>query len=61
MYLQIKFKLDNAAFKNENGQLNPAAIAREVYALADDIADGYSGGSIRDLNGNTLGRWDISR
>lgn len=47
---------DNAAFEEE-----PASeLARCLRAVADAVADGDTSGSVRDINGNTVGSWAVS-
>ena len=61
MELIIKINLDNAAFESKH------EIARCLSEVAGEIADTQaehpastsSAGFIRDINGNSVGQWDI--
>ena len=59
MELIIKINLDNAAFESK------FEIARCLSKTAGDILDtpgeapANSAGFIRDVNGNSVGQWDI--
>jgi hypothetical protein len=48
--------LGNAAF--DDGML-ATELGRIVRDVAEAIEEGVDGESIRDVNGNTVGRWDI--
>ena len=46
----------NAAFEGAARGQELGKLLREV---ATDLEAGYSGGPLRDLNGNTVGRWSV--
>lgn len=53
----LKFKTENAAFWDGNGVEEVARILRET---AEYVAHyGVHSGSIQDINGNTIGEWDL--
>jgi len=56
MNLKININLDNAAFEDEG------EISRILRKLADKISyDGrIDGGKIMDVNGNSVGTWEIT-
>lgn len=54
--LVVRVRCDNAAFA---GQDEPGEVARILRRVADDVANGYQGDSLRDLNGNTVGAWQF--
>lgn len=56
MKLKININLDNAAFEDEG------EISRILRQLADKISyDGrIDGGKIMDVNGNSVGTWEIT-
>lgn len=50
----LKIDLGNAAMGT------PEDVADALRSIASDVADGDESGIIRDLNGNTVGRWTVS-
>ena len=63
MKLKIEITMDNAAF--EDGEGNGAESARILERLAKEIND-YTlhpgpGGDLRDINGNKVGTWKVTR
>jgi hypothetical protein len=56
MSFTLKFKTDNAAFGDGAGAAEVARILRDV---ADKVANGRDYGSVQDINGNTVGDWDL--
>lgn len=57
--LQIQFKVGNAAFRDNEGNLDASTVADEVRGIAERIADGYTAGPVMDANGNTVGKWSL--
>jgi len=55
--VKIEFKTDNDAFANDNDEWE---IARILQLIARQIQDGYDNDKIRDINGNTIGSWEIT-
>ena len=60
MKITITFKLDNAAFKYDDGTLCQHEVANTVQIVQDHIEEGDTAGTIRDDNGNTVGKWAIT-
>ncbi len=58
--LTIRFSLENAAFRHEDDSLNYFEISRALQKIAKQIENGSDGGSVRDINGNTVGEWKIT-
>ena len=56
MKITIEFAVDNAAFD----ELPASEAARIVREVSDRIEGGEEGGMLRDINGNTVGRWDVA-
>lgn len=52
---KLEFATDSAAFDNGNREVEAARILREIIAKMEA---GSEGGPVRDLNGNTIGRWE---
>lgn len=50
----LSFDTDNAAFEDDPF----AEIARVLRATAEKVEDRNDMGTIRDLNGNTIGDWE---
>ena len=61
MKLTIEIKLDNAAFEGDNG-IEIARILRKLAAGMDGTfyTSGDSG-DLRDHNGNTCGKWKVTK
>lgn len=65
----VEFSCDNAAFSDEEGGAG-AEVARILRLLSEGARDGFMGGGawyhvepgtegrIRDVNGNTIGKWE---
>lgn len=57
MEFTMKINMDNAAFDRGDGR----ELARLLREAATRLADvGESDGTLRDINGNTVGSWEIS-
>ena len=55
--MKIEFDTDNAAFQDYN---YPAyEMARTIEAVAERVKNGEASGSIRDCNGNTIGKFEV--
>lgn len=50
----LKIDLGNAAMSS------PEDVAGALESVAAKVRDGRDEGGIRDLNGNTVGRWTVS-
>lgn len=57
MTLKIEFETDNAAFDDING---PAEIRRILSEIAGRIVLGSVSGNIRDINGNRIGKYELT-
>lgn len=55
MKLIIEIDLDNAAFRNDNMNLNKSDISEIVDKVTDKLREGFNDFKIRDTNGNTVG------
>jgi hypothetical protein len=53
---QLKFSLANEAFDN----LMSIEIARILREIAKQVERGADPANIRDINGNTIGKWQIT-
>ena len=53
---RLMIDTSNAAFE---GAARGRALAKLLREVAKDPEAGYSGGPLRDLNGNTVGRWSV--
>ena len=55
--LELKINMDNDAY---NGNAWKREVIRNLKQVIDQIADqDRDHGMIRDINGNTVGEWDI--
>ena len=62
MDITITINCDNAAFEDDNGGPEVARILRELAeACADGCGPPNLGGSIRDINGNTVGQVTVTQ
>jgi len=58
MRFSLSFNMDGAAF--DGGDNSADEVVRILYNLADHIhAQGFASSRIADVNGNTIGRWDV--
>ena len=55
MELVIRINLDNAAFHEDM----ESELKRIGENIASDVADGETGGNIRDSNGNRVGHFEV--
>ena len=61
MKLELEMNLDNAAFRDEDGNLDMESVARHLDRVADAIRRGAASScAIMDLNGNRCGSYSIS-
>ena len=61
MKLELEMNLDNAAFRDEDGNLDMESVARHLDRAADAIRRGATSScAIMDLNGNRCGSYSIS-
>lgn len=54
---KLSFSIDNAAFHEGYGREETARILKET---AQKVEEGYNSGKIRDINGNTIGSWEVN-
>lgn len=61
MKLELEMDLDNAAFRDEYGNLDMESVARHLDRVVDAIRRGVTSScALMDLNGNRCGRYTIS-
>lgn len=61
MKLELEMNLDNAAFRDGDGNLDMESVARHLDWVVDVILRGAaSSNAIMDLNGNRRWRYSIS-
>lgn len=58
--MEIKFDMDNDAFDFVTGRLAVGELDRIFQRISDSVWEGNTEGRIRDSNGNTVGRWEIT-
>lgn len=56
----LTINTDNAAFEDGLGYGKFSEIVRCVTSVAEKLADGNESGSVRDINGNTVGKFELS-
>ena len=59
MKLVIEMNLDNAAFHDDDGDLDMSAVAGHLDRVADKIRSGNTSNAIMDMNGNKCGTYEI--
>lgn len=61
--LRIEFKTGNAAFRDEDENLDRYAVANFLKEksedIAEDIENGYINGVLIDINGRKVGSWTL--
>ena len=57
MKITIEINMDNAAFEDE-GEVK--RILNDMTRKMDDIVRPGDGGNLRDINGNTVGKWIVT-
>jgi hypothetical protein len=61
---KLEIGLDNAAMREEDGELSGLAVAIELRRIADRVEDGIRAGLkgvVFDANGANVGEWRITR
>ncbi len=53
---KLYFNMDNSAFD----ECADIEVCRILRLIADRIEAGSNGGSIKDINGNTIGHYDVN-
>jgi hypothetical protein len=56
---KLAFDVDNDAFEDGNRATEAARILRDIADRLDNVAY-CGGGAIRDINGNTVGHWEMT-
>lgn len=59
MKFTLEFDMDNDAFNPEDGNVNYAEVSRILEKVAVDV-EWRDIDDIRDINGNTIGHWQIN-
>ena len=54
---ELKFETANAAF--EEGALE-FEVSRILQVVEHQVAQGFTGGYVRDVNGNRVGEWSLA-
>lgn len=60
--LKIEIKTGNAAY-SDNGKLTLQGrlnLAANLKAIVNMIVNGGNGGTIMDINGNKVGKWEVN-
>ena len=61
--LRIEIKTGNAAFRNEDDEFDAYYGGREIKRIltkvVEDIQNGYETGSVNDINGNKVCKWEL--
>jgi hypothetical protein len=57
MKISLEINMDNAAFEDE-GEVK--RIISDMVQKMDDIVRAGDGGKLRDINGNVVGKWEVT-
>ena len=57
--VSVKINTGGSAFRNEEETLDTYEIVRLLRQTAQKIENGYTDANIMDINGNTVGRFEI--
>jgi hypothetical protein len=60
---QLSFDTDHAAFYDEGGEIDLAAVADVIATIAGKVERGQATGkfqNVRDINGNNIGTWKLA-
>lgn len=58
--LTVNIETGNAAFHDEEGEPSGHEAARILRELADRLEAGDTSGKVRDINGNTVGSFELA-
>lgn len=60
--LKIEIKTSGLAYKYDNGELDPFNIEliRNLEEITENLKYGYSSGNVMDINGNKVGKWELT-
>lgn len=65
MAFTLTIDTDNAAFGEDDDLDRADEVARILHQLADHLGEAVgflpAGDAVRDINGNTVGRWELTR
>ena len=57
--VKIEFETDNASMRDGEDGLDLWEVSDIIKAVADRIHEGYTNGTVGDLNGNTIGHYSV--
>tara|TARA_R110000782_G_scaffold256058_1_gene344954 strand:- start:294 stop:485 length:192 start_codon:yes stop_codon:yes gene_type:complete len=57
--LTIELHLDNDAYQDQDGNIDYQAVQDQLILVAENVGDGNTGHSIKDINGNNSGQYFI--
>jgi hypothetical protein len=52
---RLTIKMTNAAFADDPNE----ELARQLEKVAKQVREGYGENTVRDANGNTVGKWSV--
>lgn len=58
--LVLTADLSNAAWRNDNDEVDTQAVAEGLRRAADLLEAGFTAAGITDTNGNPCGMWEIT-
>ena len=64
MKFTLEFNMDNDDFvtpdtASKENEINREAVMRVLKAVASEVGDYWDGYTVKDINGNTVGKWEI--
>lgn len=60
MTITIKLETDNAAFEDGSGREVARILRKLAVKIQDDDLEALTGGKLMDVNGNSVGTWEVS-
>jgi len=57
--LRIEIKTGNAAYRDEDGNIDTYELIRNLKEIEKKLENGYESGYVMDINGNKTGNWKL--
>ena len=60
MKLRLEIECENDALRNDDGSIDLNELSYMLTEFQNRVTDGETDGKLRDVNGNTVGAWNLS-